>query len=184
MLPAWATVLLSLISAAAGVVGGIVITRIRISFDREQAREQRTHDRDQQRERLENERQAEWRDRLVLAAADYSTAVEYAILGVRDVISAVADKQEVGPVIDEAKQRSHECVSRLARIKLLFGENANATKPAKELLPELELARGAAAKTDPTFAWEKLGKVYRYHAESCRSSRTSRGTRRHARGSV
>lgn len=154
MLPAWATVVVSLGGAFAVAAASVGVTWLRIRFDREQ-----------QRERLAHEREAAWRDRMVAAAADYSTGVEQAILGVRNVITAVYEKQDVEPVVQEAKRLLHEAVARLARVKLLFGQDAEATKAAGDLLPELDLARGAATKLDPTFAWQKLEKVYALHKE-------------------
>lgn len=162
MLHDWAIVLLSLVS---GAVGGSISTLLRIRFDRKEAAEQRQHDRERQEARLAHERESEWRERRVFAAADFSTGVEQAILGVREIISAVGDKRDIEPVVAEAKRLTHECVARVARIKLLFGEDAAPTQPAKDVLSELELARGAAVKTDPTFAWSKLEKVYKLHAE-------------------
>jgi hypothetical protein len=165
MLPAWATVVLSLVSALAGVAGGIVITWMRIGFDRTQATEAHEHERQRQETQLAHEREAEWRERLVFAAVDFSIGVEHAILGVREVISAVRDKRELEPFVVEAKRVLHEAVARVARIKLLFGDGSDSTRLAKDLLPELDLARGAASNPDPTFAWEKLAEVYRLHEQ-------------------
>jgi hypothetical protein len=138
---------------------------LRVRFDRRQATATRTHDREMQEARPAHEREAEWRQRLVFAAEDFSIGVEQAILSVRDVISAVSGRDDVESAVKEAKRRLHEVVARFARIKLLFGERATATAPAVDLLVELDLARNAAAKADATFAWEKLEKVYMLHTD-------------------
>jgi hypothetical protein len=38
-------------------------------------------------------------------------------------------------------------------------------QPATDLLGELDIARGAATNKDPTFAWDKLEKVYKLRDE-------------------
>jgi beta-phosphoglucomutase-like phosphatase (HAD superfamily) len=176
----WATVLLALITASAGVVGGVAVTEKRIRFDRDENAKNREHEKEQQRQQLEHERSEQWVDRLIRAADDFSTGVEPAILGVRDVISVVSGKGDVAAAAVEAKRRNHEAVARVARIKLLFGENSDAANVARDLLPELEVARSAAERPDPTFAWEKLEKVYALYvnvtAREMISSRQPGGT--------
>lgn len=170
MLPAWATVAIAAISALAGIVGGVAVTLLRNRFERGQNDAMRRHEREQQEGRLAHERSEQWTERLVRASDDFSTGVEQAILGVRAVIDAVGTKgdvqlaaQEAQRQIDEAKRRIDEAVARLARIKLLFGADADAVLIAKDLVTELSIARGAAQKTDPTFAWEKLEKISGLH---------------------
>lgn len=46
MLPAWATIVLSLISGLAGAAGGVAATWLRMRFDRRQAFATRTHERE------------------------------------------------------------------------------------------------------------------------------------------
>jgi hypothetical protein len=165
VLPAWATVVLSLISAAAGIAGGVVVTKPRIGFDRTENALSRAHETAQQERHLEHDRSEQWVDRLVRAADDFSTGIEQAILGVRDVIAAVAEKGDVEAAKAEAKRRVHEAVARVARIELLFGEDTEPARIAKDLLPEIDVARAAADRTDPGLAWETLEKIYGLHAQ-------------------
>jgi len=90
--------------------------------------------------------------------------VEQAILGIRYVITAVSDKEDVDAAAVEAKRRVHEAVARVARIKLLFGEDSKAAGVAKDLLPALDVARSLAERPDGG-AWEKLEKVYGLHRD-------------------
>jgi hypothetical protein len=153
MLPAWATVVISIVSALAGVAGGVVAVRIRIGFDRSENAISREH-----------ERSERWVDRFVRAADDFSTGIEQAILGVRDVIHAVNDGGDVDSARVEAKRRLDEAIARIARIKLLFGEDSDAARVARDILPELDVARGLAERPNGG-AWEKLATVYALHRE-------------------
>jgi hypothetical protein len=110
--------------------------------------------------RLEHDRTERWRDLRMRASEDFSTGLEQAILGVRDVIAAVSDKGDVDAAAAEAKRRLDEAVARAPRIRLVFPAHG-VTSTAGDALAELDLARAAAARPDPTFAWEKLEKVYK-----------------------
>ena len=115
--------------------------------------------------RLEHDRHQQWTDRRFRAGADFATGVDQAIPAVRLVIAVVREKQDVDPVAAEAHRLVHEGVARLARIRLLFGQDTAVTRPAEKLLDELELARDAAADPDPSFALAKLDEVYRLRDE-------------------
>src|SRR5204863_245437 len=134
------------------IAGGVVVTLIRIRFDRNENVSLREHERQRQERQLEHERSEQWVERLVRAADDFSTGVEQAILGVRDVISAVTDQTgDVDQASLEAKRRVHEAIARVGRIKLLFKADSRPAQIAADLLPELDVARQAAEKPDSTF---------------------------------
>lgn len=137
----------------------------RLEHERELQTRQLEHRRDEQLRQLEHDRAEQWRDSFVRAADDFATGVDQAILGVRDVIAAVADRGDVDAAAAEAKRRSHEAVARMARIRLLFGADSPTVAPAMDLLSEIEIARAAAGKPDATFAWQKLEKVYALRSE-------------------
>lgn len=164
-LSGWQTVAITLGGGSVGAAAALLATGITGRQGRKQLERRLEHEREQQVRQLAHERAERWRDLLVRAADDFSTGVEQAILGVRDVISTVSDKGDVDAATAEAKRRVHEAVARFARIRLLFGDDSDAVAPIENLLVELDLARGAAAKTDPTFAWQKLDKVYRLHEQ-------------------
>jgi hypothetical protein len=149
MLPAWATVAISLGGAIVVALSNALVTQLRIRFER-----------DQQHGRLKHERETEWRERLVFAAADFATGVEQAILGLRNVMAASAtNKPEVEPLADEAKRLVQEAMARMARIKLLFGEDAQATKLASALVEELAFALQSVRHGDLGSAKSKLEKA-------------------------
>jgi gas vesicle protein len=164
-LSGWQTVAITIGASGVTALAALLVAQLTGKQGREQLERQLEHEREQQVRRLAHERSEQWTDRLVRAADDFSTGVEQATLGIRDVISAVADKGDVDAASAEAKRRLHEAVARVARIRLLFGDDSPAVTPAGNLLVELDIARGAATKTDGTFAWEKLDKVYRLHEE-------------------
>lgn len=100
MLPAWATVLIALGSAAlTGVIAAWLTTRIRNQHERE--------------ERL--------RERMLVAADDFVTGVQQAHRSLWEVLAA----EEQGSTVDERLPAASELVEaahdRLARVKLLFG---------------------------------------------------------------
>lgn len=162
-LSGWQTVAITLGGGGIGAGAALLAAGITGRQGRKQLDRRLDHERDQQVRQLEHERAERWRDLLIRAADDFSTSVEQAILGVRDVISAVADKGDVEAASAEAKRRLHEAVARVARVRLLFGEDSPAVAPAADLLVEIDIARGAAAKTDATFAWQKLERIYGLH---------------------
>lgn len=132
----------------------------RIEHESDQQTERLRYDREEHESQLGHERSEAWTDRLVRAADDFATGVEQGILGVRDVITVVGQNRDREPVVEEAKRRLHEAVARTARVRLLFRDDAAVLQPATDMLAELDLARGAATNRDPTFAWQKLEKVY------------------------
>jgi len=165
MLPAWATVSIAAISALAGIIGGVLVTVIRNRSEQRENEATRRHEREQQEARLAHERTEQWSERLVRAADDFSTGVEQTILGLRDVFTAIGDEGDVDAARAEAKRRLHETVARLARIKLLFGEDAEAVTIARDILGELDYVHRATQEADdPTLAWQHLEKVYGLHA--------------------
>jgi hypothetical protein len=164
-LSGWQTVAITIGASGVTALAALLVAQLTGKQGREQLDRQLEHEREQQVRRLAHERSEQWTDRLVRAADDFSTGVEQATLGIRDVISAVAEKGDVDAASAEAKRRLHEAVARVARIRLLFGDDSPAVTPAGNLLVELDIARGAATKTDATFAWEKLDKVYRLHED-------------------
>jgi hypothetical protein len=164
VLPAWATVVIAAISALAGVAAGVIVTLIRIRFDRSESAAMREHEPERQERQLQHERSEQWVERMVRAADDFSTGIEQAILGVRDIINAVADKGDVDKASAEAKRRVDEAIARVARIKLLFKADSKPARIASDLFPELDVARAAATRTDPELAWTKLSTIYGQHA--------------------
>ena len=104
VLPAWATITLSIVSALAGIVGGVAVTQVRIWFDREQAAATRDHERRQQEVRLAHEREEQWRDRLVDAAAEFSTGAQQALLRVHEAIQAAGQVGEQQRAVGEARR--------------------------------------------------------------------------------
>jgi hypothetical protein len=170
-LTGWETVVISLggggVTGAAAVAVAVVTGKQgrkqlerRIEHESDQQTERLRYDREEHESKLRHERSEAWTDRLVRAADDFAIGIEQAILGVRDVIAFVGEDREPEPVVEEAKRRLHEAVARMARVRLLFRDDAEVVQPAKDLLHELDLARGAATNRDPTFAWEKLERVY------------------------
>lgn len=164
MLPAWATVTLSIVSALAGIVGGVAVTRVRIRFDREQAAATRDHEQRQQEARLAHEREERWRDRLVDAAAEFSTGGQQAVLRVHEAIQA-AGEFEHQSAIDEARRVNGEVIARVGRVKLLFGEGTAPSDIAGDLIRALETtlthARAASARgPSQQPAWNELDKAY------------------------
>jgi hypothetical protein len=164
-LSGWQTVVISLGGGAVTGAAALLVAWVTGRHGRKQLDRRLQHERVEQERQREHERSEQWTDRRVRAADDFATGVEQAILGVRDVMAAVRDKRDVEPVAAEAKRRLHEAVARIARVKLLFGGDEKVTRPAENLLGELDLARGAAMSADPTFAWEKLEKVYGWRDE-------------------
>jgi hypothetical protein len=60
----------------------------------------------------------------------------------------------------DAKRRVHEAVARVA----LFGEDSDAANIAKDLLPEVDVARGLAERPDGERG-TKLEKIYALHRD-------------------
>ena len=140
----------------------MIATKMRIGFDQQENARTRDHEREQQRRQLQYDTDEEWRDRRIRAADDFSTGVEQAILGVRNLIDVVAEPGGIGGANAEVGRLVFEAVARLARIKLLFGEESDPVLVAKNLLAELDVARRLAA--DPKQdSWEALNKVYLHH---------------------
>jgi hypothetical protein len=164
VLPAWATIVIAAVSALAGIAGGVAVTLTRIHFDRDENATLREHERERQERQLQHERNEQWVERLVRAAEDFSTGVEQAVLGIRNVIATVSDNGNVDQADAEAKRRVEEAVARVARIKLLFKADSRPAQIAADLLPELDVARAAATRTD-TLVWDKLSSVYNLHAD-------------------
>lgn len=160
-LSGWQTVAISLGGAAITGAAVFLVAFVSGRQARKQLERRLEHERRQQAERLAHERDERWTERLVCAADDFATGLDQAILGIRDMITADRKKRDIDALSREAERRVQEAVARLARIRLLFGQDTVVTRPAEDVLVELELARGAAANPDPTFAWEKLDKVYR-----------------------
>lgn len=79
------------------------------------------------------------------------------------MFDAISNEGDVDAAREEAKRRLHEVVARLARIKLLFGEDAEAVTVAREILAELDFVR-RVTHSDPTVGWRKLQKIYGLHA--------------------
>jgi hypothetical protein len=164
VLSGWQTVAITLGASGITAFVALFVAWLRGGQEREQLDRRLEHERRQQTEQRAHERTEQWRERLVREAADFSTGVEQAILGVRDVINAVTDGGDVAAASIEAKRRLHEAIARIARIKLLFGEDSDTALVAKNILPELDVARGLAERPDDG-AWQKLETIYGLHRD-------------------
>jgi hypothetical protein len=187
VLPAWATITIAAISAAAGILGAFVVTWIRIGFDRDESLKDRAHERELQERRLDHERAEQWRDRRVRAADDFSTGVQQALLRVHEAIQAAAMSEEstskqvaeAGVIVAEAERVIGEAIARVGRIKLLFGEESKPTKIAEQLLRQLEVSLtpvkgvdvvGVNVARNVPDAWKAIEKAYGLHAEFNRAA--------------
>jgi hypothetical protein len=155
MLPAWATITISLGAAlitALAAIGGAWLHGS-----------------------LENREQ--WRDRLVKAADDFATSVLQALLALRDAqgvvhdaqttqdlkvdpsnVESILDLREVAESIKELDRRVDEAHARLARVQLLFGLKSKAGKAAADCV--LTLRGGAGALREwPYPEWERAGNL-------------------------
>jgi hypothetical protein len=166
MLPTWATVALALGGSA--ITGGVAMVAvwIRGRIDRALERERRAHDEEQQIRRLAHEREEQWRERLVRAADDFSTAVSQALLGVHDAIAD--DEGNRTAAVDEADRRVGEAIARVGRVRLLFGEDTEVAAAANALLPQLSTALShvrpsIAPVPDASGAWKAIEKAYDQH---------------------
>jgi hypothetical protein len=86
--------------------------------------------------RAELERRERWRDRLVAAADDFSTAIERALLAVRDSLDQLHEEGAAGNTA-EASRAIDETVASAARVELLFGATSEPASAARNLLGEL-----------------------------------------------
>jgi hypothetical protein len=164
VLPAWATVAIAAISGAAGIAGGVIATWMRISFDRSENVRTREHEREQQTRQLEHDSAEEWRDRRIRAADDFSTGIEQATLSIRSLIGTDPVYGNIASASERATHLVEETVARLARIKLLFGEESEAARVGKDVVAELDLVRKLAVDPRREGTWEALAKVYALHA--------------------
>jgi hypothetical protein len=172
VLSGWQTVVVALGGAAVGGALTLVATWLRGRQERAHLDRRLEHEREQQTRQLSHERSEQWSERLLRAADDFSTGVEQSILGVRDVIAVKqqtimgrSDAGELAAATAEAKRRHHEAEARLARIRLLFGEEADAVSIARTLLSELLYARRVADRPDDTDVWQALDKVNALHRD-------------------
>jgi hypothetical protein len=134
MLPAWATILVAIASAAlTGVIAGLLTTRLRIQHERE--------------ERL--------RERMLIAADDFVTGAHQAHRGLWETMAADEQGSTVAERLPAASELVKVAHDRLARVKLLFGtetpagQAADATNNAlwnyRSALEQEPPARGVAA---------------------------------------
>jgi hypothetical protein len=164
--PAWLTVVIAVISALTGIVGGVAVTLIRIRFDGDENQKTRDNDRERQERQLEHERSEQWVERLVRAADDFSTGISQALLGVHDAIAAVQNNGDRGKTQVEADRVIGEAIARVGRIKLLFGEESEPSQIASALLPQLSVAlgfvKGGGAEVHARVpeAWKAIEKAY------------------------
>ena len=160
-LTGWQTVAISL----GGGVGGGAVTAMAVVLSslfrgrQESARLERRleHERDHQARELEAARGEHWRDRLVRAADDFSTATHKALFGLRDATRLIMDA-EIQQSIDEEDGRERQDVAdypplvekaaelkrlvddtheRFGRVQLLFGEKSDAGVAALNVLRAL-----------------------------------------------
>ncbi len=142
-MPAWATVLLAVVTALIGGSVGAIGARWL------QGRHQRAE---------------AWRDRLVPAADDFGTGVLQAILAVRDarrVVGDVLSEQEIGErppgkspldfddvkaALTELERRIDVAHARLARVQILFGVDEPPTTEGESAI--LALRRGTTALSE------------------------------------
>ena len=164
-LSGWQTVLIALGGGFITGAAALLVAFVSGKQAGKQLERRLEHERQQQAERLDYERDERWTERHIRAADDFATGVDQAIIGVRAVIAVVRKGQDADPVAAEAHRVVHEAVARLARIRLLFGQSTVVTRPAEDLLVELELARAAAVDPDRSSAWSQLQKVYRLRDE-------------------
>jgi hypothetical protein len=145
MLPAWATVVIALISAAGGVAGGIVTTWLRVGADLTEGRRQRAHERD---ERL--------RERQMVAADEFATGLMQAINATRELAMLLKDDAEAierlgartGRVSNagaESGRMIEVAHLRFPRVRLLYPSNSVAALDAEGAIEDL---RNAYAKLE------------------------------------
>jgi hypothetical protein len=88
-LSGWQTVLITL--GASALTGAAALLVSWLNGQQETARldQQLTHECQQQAERIQHERDEQWRDRLTEAAAEFSTGVQQALLRIHEAIQTV-----------------------------------------------------------------------------------------------
>jgi hypothetical protein len=166
VLSGWQTVAITLGASGITAFVALFVAWLRRGQEQEQLDRRLDHERGLQTEQLAHERTERWREILTREAGDFSTGIEQAILGIRDALGEVFDEGAPGDAtLNEAKRRTDEAIARVARIKLLFGEDSETVRVAKDLLPELYAARGLAERGDSSGANEKLKKIYALHRD-------------------
>ena len=100
-LTGWQTVAITIGGAAFTAASAFGIATINGRQNREQLDRRLTHEREQQAAELQHERTERWLDRQIRAADDFSTGLEQALLGVRDLILAVAERGAIEAATDQ-----------------------------------------------------------------------------------
>jgi hypothetical protein len=161
MLSGWQTLAISLGTGTAALVG----SWIRGRQDRAQLDRRLEHDRAQQKRQLEHETAEQWRDRLVRASDDFSTGGQRALLAVHEAFQAVSGTRgDLKGTAAEADRVVGEVISRVGRIKLLFGEGSEPANAAEDLIRQLEHALTYPKKgKDAPEGRERLSKAYGAH---------------------
>jgi hypothetical protein len=131
MLPAWATVLVAIAaSAVGGVVAGLLTTQWRI----------------------QHEREAQLRDRMLAAADDFATGALQAQVELWEAGAA----SERGSTVEARRPEALRCIAvahaRLARVHVLFGRESPAGKDATKTINDLWSGRHAIESDPPNVA--------------------------------
>lgn len=169
MLPAWATVVIAVTSAAGGVVAGIASTWLRIRAEQSEGERQRRHER---REGL--------RERRMLAADDFVTGLVQAISATRELGGLLKDDahaivtvgrwtKRVAQAGVEAARTIDETHNRYPRLALLFKPKSTVALESERALNELRHALAELQEMAPGFdeaeaslasAEQRLGDIY------------------------
>jgi hypothetical protein len=129
--PAWGTIVIAFLSASlGGLIGTVLSTLLRIRHERE----------------------TELRQRMLVAADDFTTAALQATLHLvrlQDIDDALDDEGMINETtqtqLNEAQRHIDETHARLARVQLLFGEDTWAGSAAGDVLAYHRKAIGALA---------------------------------------
>lgn len=151
MLPAWATVAIALISAASGVVAGIVSTWLRIQADHTEGERKRRHER---REGL--------RERRMVAADEFVSDLVQAITATRELAGLLRDDADkissigrwtgrVSRAGAEAARTVEEAENRYPRVALLFKPKSTVAVESAHAVSELRHAQAELKEVPPDF---------------------------------
>jgi hypothetical protein len=142
MLPAWATVAVAAVSAAAGVTGGVVTTWLRIRADRTEGELRR-------------------REPRIVAADDFATGVLQAVNATREfariieyapglVVRRARWRGRVATAHAEAERTIEVAHHRFPRVALLFRPTSNTTAEAERAIRALRHALAELNEDPPS----------------------------------
>jgi hypothetical protein len=184
-LSGWQTVLITLGASALTGAAALIVSWVNGRQETARLDRQLDHERDQQSERIQHERDEQWRDRLTDAAADFSTGVQQALLRVHEAIQVVGAppieshsvrEARAEAAIGEAERTIGEAIARVARVTLVFGEVSSAAGLAEDVVRQLEATLNEVKPSpgrNTAAAWHGLSEAYELHKRFNQAARNA-----------